>query len=156
MRMARATPVIAQRQADWIVAEEPWRGMGYQAGPLGRWLARLAKRGLVRVAVKRGAVMGIIVTQPEVLLGHFIALLAVAPWAQGRGLGRALVDDAAVKAFREGRWLYTSSDQSNRVAAAFYRKLGFRKVGRLPDLVRDGRTEILWRRGREGAVSDKS
>ncbi len=152
MRMTRATPSIARRQADWIVAEEPWRGLGYEADGLARWLARRAGQGMVRIAVKRGAVMGIIVTQPEVLLGTFIALLAVAPWAQGRGLGRALVEDAADEAFRTGKWLYTSSDQGNRAAAAFYRKLGFRKVGRLPDLVREGNTEILWRLGRVGGA----
>jgi GNAT superfamily N-acetyltransferase len=162
MRITRATAVQARRQAAWIVAQEPWLGLGYRAAPLGRWLGRLAGRGLVRIAVEAGQVVAVIVVQPEVLLGHFIALLAVTPAAAGRGVGRALVEQAAAraagKARRGGpkgvgvgvgvgvRWLYTSSDTANRPAAAFYRKLGFQRIGRLPDLVRQGRIEILWRR----------
>jgi ribosomal protein S18 acetylase RimI-like enzyme len=148
MRITKATPAVARRQAAWIVALEPWRGLGYRAAPLGRWLARRARVGQVHVLRERGAVVGVIVTQPEVLLGHFIALLAVVPAAAGRGIGRALVEHAAGRAFAKSRWLYTSSDTGNRAAAAFYRRLGFARVGRLPDLVRPGRTEVLWRRGR--------
>jgi ribosomal protein S18 acetylase RimI-like enzyme len=88
------------------------------------------------------------VAQPDVLLGTFIALLAVKPGAAGQGVGRALVAHVARQTFARRRWLYTSSDARNRAAARFYRRLGFSRVGRLDDLVAPGRTEILWRRGR--------
>jgi ribosomal protein S18 acetylase RimI-like enzyme len=151
MRVRSLSARQAAAQAKWLVAEEPWRGLGYDAGPLGRWLGRKARAGQVRGAIERDAghdaVVGLIVVQPEVLLGHFVALLAVKPTAAGRGVGRALVDDTLGRALRGGvRWLYTSSDGTNRAAAAFYRRLGFVRVGRLPDLVRRGHTEILWRR----------
>jgi ribosomal protein S18 acetylase RimI-like enzyme len=155
MRITRATPAQARRQASWIVAQEPWLGLGYREAPLGRWMARMAGRQLVRTALESGQIIGVIVTQPDVLLGHFVALLAVTPAAIGRGVGRALVQDAVARAAGRGgaagkktgkvRWLYTSTDAGNRAAAGFYRKLGFVRVGRLPDLVRVGRTEILWR-----------
>ena len=156
MRITGATPAQARRQASWIVAQEPWRGLGYREAPLARWLVRQAGRGLVRIAVESGQIIAVIVTQPDVLLGHFVALLAVTPAAAGRGVGRALVQDAAARAAsgrggdakrpgRKVRWLYTSTDTGNRAAAGFYRKLGFVRVGRLPDLVRVGSTEILWR-----------
>jgi ribosomal protein S18 acetylase RimI-like enzyme len=45
------------------------------------------------------------------------------------------------------RWLYVSADSRNRAALRFYRRLGFTAVGRLPDLVSVGRSEILLRRG---------
>lgn len=147
MRIAAVTAAVARRQASWIAGLEPWRGLGYSAAGLGRWLARRARAGLVRGAWEKGGLVGVIVTQPEVLLGHFIALVAVPPAAAGQGVGRALVEDAATRAFRKSRWLYTSSDADNRAAAGFYRKLGFTRVARLPDLVRDRRTELLWRRG---------
>jgi ribosomal protein S18 acetylase RimI-like enzyme len=44
--------------------------------------------------------------------------------------------------------LFVSADAGNRAALAFYRKLGFERVGRLPDLVKPGRVEILLRKGR--------
>lgn len=125
---------------------DPWRRLGYAAEPLGRWLSCMAGAGRVRVAVDNGRVLGVAVVQPDVLLGDFIALLAVVPDAAGRGIGRALVEHAAARAARRRRWLYTSSDAKNAAAARFYRKLGFVRVARLADLVRAGATEILWRR----------
>jgi ribosomal protein S18 acetylase RimI-like enzyme len=145
MRIRKARPREARRQADWIVTLDPWRGLGYQRAPLGRWLERSARRDLVWLALAGDQVQGILVLQPEVLLGRFIALVAVITSAKGQGVGRALVTDAARRTFRTAQWLYTSSDLRNRPAAAFYRRLGFERVGRLPGMVRPGATEILWR-----------
>jgi ribosomal protein S18 acetylase RimI-like enzyme len=145
MRIRKASPAQARRQADWIAGIEPWRGLGYRAPALARWLARVARRGWVRVAVEGDVVIAVMVLQPEFLLGSYISLLAVRPDAQGRGAGRALVA-AAARLERGRRWLYTSSDARNRAASLFYGRLGFSRIGRLPGLIRDGRTEILLRR----------
>jgi ribosomal protein S18 acetylase RimI-like enzyme len=151
VRIARCKPALARAQAGWIVELEPWRGLGYAAAPLGRWLAASARRDAVHVVRQgaRGAPLGIAVVQSPFLLGGFIALLAVRPEAAGRGLGRALVEHVARTVFVTAgrRWLYVSADADHRGALRFYRKLGFRRVGRLPDLIRRGRTELLLRRG---------
>ena len=149
MRIRRAEPHPARAQADWIVAMEPWRSLGYQATTLGRYLRRMASQHQVLVAEEENRVLGIAVFQPDFLLGRFIALLAVRPEAGGRGLGRALVERIENATFAKRRWLYVSSDSANLPAARFYRKLGFARVARLPGLVRDGRTEILWRKQRK-------
>jgi ribosomal protein S18 acetylase RimI-like enzyme len=145
-----ASPAIAGRQGSWIASMEPWRGLGYAARGLGRFLSRTAGAGQVWVASEgsRGTKLGLLVLQPSVLLGDFVALLAVRPEAAGRGIGRALMARAEVETFANRRWLFVSADVTNHGALRFYRKLGFARVGRLPDLVRDGRTEILLRKGR--------
>jgi ribosomal protein S18 acetylase RimI-like enzyme len=156
VRIARCAPALARLQAAWIVAIEPWLGLGYGAGPLGRWLARAAPGRSVWIARAPGSrvVDGILVVETPFLLGGFIALLAVRPAAAGRGVGRALVDRARREIFTGGarrpgkRWLYVSADSGNQAALRFYRKLGFARVGRLPDLIRAGRTELLLRLGR--------
>lgn len=126
---------------------QPWVGLGYQAAGLSSFLGRSAAEGQVRVARAgaRGAVQGVLVLQPGVLLGSFVALLAVRPEAAGRGVGRMLIQQAKAETFAHRRWLFVSADSGNRSALAFYRKLGFQRVAKLPDLVRDGRTEILLR-----------
>lgn len=127
---------------------EPWASMGYKAAPLGRWLHRRARAGGVWVALEGDTVWGLLVLQPDFLLGNFIALLAVSAAFAGRGVGRALTAKAETLTFAKRRWLYVSCDSLNRGAARFYNKVGFVRVARLPDLVCPGRTEILWRRSR--------
>ena len=148
MRIRQARPGEARRQAEWIVTMEPWLSMGYRAAPLGRWLFRRGRARCVKVVADRDAVLGIVVVQPDFLLGTFIALLAVRPQSAGRGAGRALVEHVARQTFARRRWLYVSSDSQNQAAARFYRKLGFARVARLAGLVCEDRVEILWRRQR--------
>jgi len=148
MNIRRVEPAIARRQAEWIVTMEPWLSMGFRAAPLGRWLFRRARAGCVLAAVHGRAILGIAVFQPDFLLGTFIALLAVRPQAAGQGVGRALVERIERDTFVRRRWFYVSSDNKNLPAARFYKKLGFERVARLPNLVCEDRVEILWRKGR--------
>jgi ribosomal protein S18 acetylase RimI-like enzyme len=148
MHICRVEPAIARRQAEWIVSIEPWQSLGFRAAPLGRWLFRRARAACVLAAVHGRALLGILVFQPDFLLGTFIALLAVRPQAAGQGVGRALVERVERETFARRRWLYVSSDSRNLAAARFYKKLGFERVARLPDLVCEDRVEILWRKKR--------
>jgi len=150
MRIRRPEPALAARQADWIVAMEPWLSLGYSGANLGRYLRRMARSKQVLVAEGKGHVVGILVFQPHFLLGRFIALLAVRPEAAGQGIGRSLVGRIEQETFKTHRWLYVSSDSANLAAARFYKKLGFARVARLPGLIREERTEILWRKPRPG------
>jgi len=148
MRIRRPEPTKAWRQAEWIVAMEPWLSLDYKRANLARYLRRMARADQVRVAEEKGLVLGVIVFQPDFLLGRFIALLAVRTEAGGKGIGRALVAHIEQLTFKTRRWLYVSSDSANQAAAHFYKKLGFARAARLPGLIGDGRTEILWRKPR--------
>jgi ribosomal protein S18 acetylase RimI-like enzyme len=149
LAVRRASAPLARAQGRWIAAIEPWRGLGYSGAGLGRFLARAAGASQAWVAISaRRRPLGVMVLQPGVLLGSFVALLAVRPEAAGQGVGRALVAEAESEAFAARRWLYVSADSLNRAALAFYRKLGFRRVATLPDMVRPGRDEILLRKAK--------
>lgn len=147
-RISRPTPALARAQAGWIAGIDPWRMLGYRPAALGRYLARKAGTRSVWIAraVGGAAPSGVVVADDGFLLGGFIALLAVRPEASGQGVGRALVERVAAEVFGTRRWLFVSCDGNNHAALRFYRKLGFSRVGRLPDLVRPGNVEILLRR----------
>jgi ribosomal protein S18 acetylase RimI-like enzyme len=151
MRIRRPEPTKAGFQAEWIASMEPWLSLGYQRAGLARYLRRAARAEQVMVAEDKGHVLGIVVCLPDFLLGRFIALLAVRPGAHGRGIGRALVLRIEQATFKTRRWLYVSSDSANQPAARFYRKLGFSRIARLPGLIHDEKTEILWRKPRPRA-----
>lgn len=146
-RISFAAPALARAQAAWIAGMEPWLGLGYKPAGLARYLARKARaRGVLVAREGRSAPLALAVLDDGVLLGGFIALLAVRPAAAGQGVGSALVEHIGARVARTRRWLYVSADGNNRPALRFYRGLGFQRVGRLPDLVRPGRAEILLRR----------
>ena len=160
--VVRASAAVARGQAAWIAGIEPWRGLGYREAALGRYLARQGRAGDVWVARARragrarggSAPLAVVVATDGFLLGGFIALLAVKPDASGQGLGAALVAHVEARLRPRRRWLFTSCDADNRVALRFYRRLGFRQVGRLPDLVSRGRVELLLRRPIAAAAAD--
>ncbi len=127
---------------------EPWRSLGFERAKLARYLRRMAGTGQVLAAQEKGSVVAVVVFQPDFLLGRFIALLAVRPESAGRGIGHGLVARVERETFKTRRWLYVSSDSANRAASRFYGRIGFSRVARLPGLLRDGRTEILWRKER--------
>jgi ribosomal protein S18 acetylase RimI-like enzyme len=58
------------------------------------------------------------------------------------------MEHVAARVFAKRPWLFVSCDSANLRALAFYRKLGFERVGRLPDLIKPKRTELLLRLGR--------
>jgi ribosomal protein S18 acetylase RimI-like enzyme len=153
MEIIRATSALARAQSTWIVGLEPWRGLGYSAAPLGKYLGRMAREREVWIARgdgRRGsrAPLGLVVVQDGFLLGAFVSLLAVPPEASGQGVGRALMEHVAATVFKTRPWLFVSCDSANPRALSFYRKLGFQRVGRLPDLIKPKRVELLLRKGR--------
>jgi ribosomal protein S18 acetylase RimI-like enzyme len=153
VRVSRVSRAAARAAAAWIAGMQPWKGLGYRAAPLGRYLARMAGQGNVWGAAVRPSRRGrgdapsaVAVATDGFLLGGFIALLAVRADASGQGLGRALVDYVTARTAAKRRWLFVSCDADNAAALRFYRRLGFTRVGRMPDLVARGRIELLLRK----------
>jgi L-amino acid N-acyltransferase YncA len=93
------------------------------------------------VAVQDGRIMGLYKIGPNFPdLGAHVAsaTYVVDPLAQGRGVGRALVEHSLDRARSDGflamQFNYVVS--TNVPAVALYRKLGFEVVGRLPQAFR--------------------
>jgi L-amino acid N-acyltransferase YncA len=126
------------------------------------WDARhLARPRLV--AVEAGAVVGWAALSPasarECYAGVAEDSVYVAPGRQGRGVGRALLEELVTRSEAEGLWtLQTSIFPENPASLALHLRCGFRVVGvreRIAELDGVWRDTVLLER-RAGAVPSQS
>lgn len=78
----------------------------------------------------------------------YLRLLVVAHDAVGRGTGSALMDAFEQAAFATAADAFALVTHDNAAALRFYRRRGYAEVGRLPDYVRPGITEVVLRKRR--------
>lgn len=104
--------------------------IGRQPAPMTADYPALIEAGAVRVLETGGRVAGVLVTHPAA--DHLLVEnVAVAPDDQGRGLGRALLDDAERQARELGLpelRLYTNQLMIENLE--MYPRLGYRETGR--------------------------
>ena len=117
--------------------------IGREPAPMGAdFAAEIATRRVVVVEAD-GGVVGYMVAWPQAD-GYFIDNIAVDPAAQGRGLGRQLIDHAAHAARRHGLTalrLYTNVAMSENLS--LYRRMGFVETHRA---IEDGFSRVFMRR----------
>ena len=126
-----------------LAVMDPWRRLGFTAVGLAAYLGR-EDAALTRMVIELdGRPAAALALRRPWLRGPYVELLAVLPVAQGRGLGRALVNWAAAQG---GGNLWACVSAFNEPARAFYARAGFVEVAALSDLVAEGADEILLRR----------
>ena len=124
-----------------MAASEPWLTLGRGLDVL--LPAALDPDYVVLVARAAGAPLGFVRLHPRGVAGSpYVASIAVADAARGRGVGTALLRAAEAR-FPSARWIFLCVSDFNPGARALYERLGYRLVGPLPDYVVDGRAELL-------------
>jgi len=134
--------------AEWVAQvmsdSEPWitLGTGYE-----RSLALLGNASRERyLAMVSGEPAGFLVISMQGAFVGYIQLVGVASNFRGRGVGRALIEFAERRIFRETPNVFICVSDFNREAQGFYAKLGYRRVGELQDFIIAGHSEILLRK----------
>ena len=95
------------------------------------------------VARERGAPAGFILIHPYGCAGSpYIASVAVPRGARERGIGTRLVAFAE-RQMAGRRFIFLCVSSFNRRAQELYSRLGYRRVGEIPDYVVEGHSEIL-------------
>jgi ribosomal protein S18 acetylase RimI-like enzyme len=104
----------------------------------------------VQVADDSGRVLGFVEYLPRGTFGHsgYVWAVGVAADAQGRGIGARLMDAAEADIFAAGPNIFLLVNAGNAGAHRFYAGRGYRRIGELPDYVRPGITEVLYRKTR--------
>ena len=122
----------------------PWRTLGIAAERLFKDLTNPARD--VFVAEFGGKIIGVLVLHLGGSFDGYIQLIAVFPEFQSRGFGSQLVRFAEEKIFRRTQNVFLCVSSFNPRAQKFYERLGYRRVGELPDFLVAGQAEILMRK----------
>jgi ribosomal protein S18 acetylase RimI-like enzyme len=145
-----------------IVAGDPlWRryrvGLPQARRTIRQALAAARRRGRVArdagefaVAGSGGQVVGFIWFRLDGTFHHsgYVRWIGVAPEAQGRGVGRRLMQYAEDRIFKAGPNVFLMVSDFNKQAQRFYEALGYRLVGKVPDYIVPGIGEHVYRKTR--------
>ncbi len=134
--------------AEIIASAEAWISYGIDYNQARRMLSTLPDALYVAISVKTGEVVGFGSLRRDGVgnIGAYVRLFAVKDKYRGRGVGRQLMDFIWQIAVQTSPNLFLICSENNREALAFYEKMGFARVGVMPDLVVAGRHEVLMRR----------
>jgi ribosomal protein S18 acetylase RimI-like enzyme len=134
-----------------VAGSDPWKRLGdtvdfaSAVGP--------NRTGTLAYVCKAGPVIAgfvLFIPEPVFARGGYLRAIGVAPEFRGHGVGRALLVFVEKKTAVRSHHLFLCVSSFNRAALAFYRKCGYRKAGRLPDLIRPGTVELIfWKRLRK-------
>jgi ribosomal-protein-alanine N-acetyltransferase len=148
MSKAEIQPFQSTTDAEWaarIMAEsEPWvtLGTGYE-----RSLHLLSNASQERFLAKEaGEPAGFLMISMQGAFVGYIQLLGVARNFRGRGVGRALIEYAEQRIFRETPNVFICVSDFNQEAHGFYAKMGYQQIGELKNFIVAGRAEILLRK----------
>jgi len=125
---------------------EPWKTLGYTAADWERLFDPLPQGREGFIVEADGAVTGLALLRQRFLLGDYLELLAIAPWAQGKGLGGTLLAYLENVVFARGKNLFACVSDFNHGARRFYERHGYREIGPIPNLLIQGSAEILLRK----------
>ncbi len=123
----------------YSVTEEKARGMFTKA---------LACNATIFTAKKDGQTAGFVwfMTHGAWDRSGYIRLIGVSPRFQGHTIGAQLMAAAETEMFKTVQDVFLLVTASNTSAQRFYEKLGYARVGAIPDYVCPGITELIYRK----------
>lgn len=135
-----------------IADSEPWKtlGTGIDFTPA---LTRGNSSLSAYVCMQNASVSGFILFSPDPVFaqGGYLRAIGVAPDARRTGIGKEMLHFAEEATQRRAANIYLCVSSFNRGALAFYRSLGYEKVGTLNGLLKAGVSEyIYWKRLKRG------
>ncbi len=129
--------------ADLMASSDPWRRLGRD---LATSAAVVAAAPDTELFVARGPAgpLGFVLLRRRGFAGSpYIVSIGVDPAARGGGIGALLLAFVERHVTPPARHLFLCVSSFNTEAQRFYDRLGFQRVGELPDYVIDGASEII-------------
>jgi ribosomal protein S18 acetylase RimI-like enzyme len=129
-----------------LAAIDPWRTLEFNSSKFAAFLATTAD-GSERYAVCcDGEPAGAAVVPWPWFNGPYLNILGILPALQRQGLGTAVMTWFEAEGRGHARNLWLCASDFNTQAISFYEALGYTRVARFDDLLRNGTAEILMRK----------
>jgi [ribosomal protein S18]-alanine N-acetyltransferase len=129
----------------WVMANsQPWitLSISYE-----RSLALLTNASRERyLAEVSGQRAGFLMVSMQGAFVGYVQLLGVAAEFRGQGVGKALIEFAEQRIFRETQNVFICVSDFNQDAQRFYARMGYERVGELRDFIVTGHSELLLRK----------
>jgi ribosomal protein S18 acetylase RimI-like enzyme len=140
----RVEPATATDLGVALASMDPWRTLGVNASALTSLLLEPDEHLRRDAMYMHGELAGVVAVRSPWLYGPYVALLAVLPDWQGRGIGSAVLRRIEEETKPKNVWVCVSS--FNQEAQRFYTRNGFAHVGPLLGLLRPEFNELLMRK----------
>jgi [ribosomal protein S18]-alanine N-acetyltransferase len=127
--------------AEIAAASEPWKTLG-ETVDFSRYLS--LKQAFV--CLVGGEPAGFIIFTPEPVFarGGYLRAIGVSQRLRRQGIGKKLMSFAEHRTSRRAPNFYLCVSSFNRQAQAFYRDLGYLRVGRIPGLITPKTAEYIY------------
>ena len=128
-----------------LVDNEPWISLGYTFESMGRRIRDPSLKKLA--ATMSGKVVGFISFKEKGGIDcGFIPFLVVHKDYRRQGMGARLLEEAEAILFETTPSVFLTTNARDERAKDWYKSLGYREVGDLPDyIVRDRVTALMWK-----------
>ena len=132
--------------AAFVVASDPWLTLGLTFEQALQRLSDSTRE--IHVAVVKNQIAGVVILFLHGTFKGYIQLLAVHPDWRCRGIGTRMIEWTEERIFSESPNVFLCVSSFNTRAQRFYKRLGYLRVGELPDFVVTGFSEFLMRKTR--------
>jgi len=143
-------PLKTQKEAvscaEMMASSEPWITIGRDYDSSLTSITSPSKE--VYLAVDGAEIKGFVILVFEGVIVGYIQSICISPKFRRRGIGNQLISFAETRMFTEFPNVFIFASSFNRGAQKLYRKLGYKKVGEIPDFIIPGESEILFRKTR--------
>jgi len=129
---------------DIVKSSQPWKTLRESID-----FSQALKSKQAYVALVEGAVAGFVIfaADPVFARGGYLRAIGVAQAVRGFGIGNQLMKFAEKTAAKKAANLFLCVSSFNKSGQAFYKRMGYAKVGRLDSLIQKGHSEyIYWKR----------